>query len=435
MAQKVRQTPLPPGQALRPRGGVLASAPRMWPWLLALALVAPDTATRVVLLTVGPGDRVWERFGHNALWVRSATVDVVYNYGLFDFHQPGFLGRFLRGRMRYAMAGLPTAPMLAQYAAANRRIVAQELALDPAQRARLLAFLRWNDTPEHRYYRYEYFRDNCSTRVRDALDRALGGQLRAQTAHLPAGTTYRFHSLRLTADDPLVYLGIAVGLSGYADRSLSRWEDMFIPMQMAMHMRAVRVRWADGTVHPLVVREWVVWPSTRPEPPAAPPRSLGWFVLGGVGLGVALAGLGLAAAHGRRGAAVGFRGLGGLWTVTGGLAGAVLLFLWAATDHVAAHRNVHLLLLPPFLLLWPWVRPRNAARLAAAAVALAALAPWVAVLPGWRQEIALVVALALPAHLGLAVGSAVQARRGAARPPSPAAAPDPALVPSPPAHG
>ena len=91
--------------------------------------------------------------------------------------------------------------MIAQYQALGRPITLQRLNLTPAQKLALRDFLRWNEQEENRYYRYDYFRDNCSTRLRDALDHALGGALRAATDTIVTPFTYRRESVRLTDGD------------------------------------------------------------------------------------------------------------------------------------------------------------------------------------------------------------------------------------------
>ena len=171
---------------------------------------SPDTVLTVYLMTMGPGRQVWERFGHNAIWIHDPVhgTDQTYNYGLFDFHQQNFLLRFVQGRMWYWMRGYPAQSYVESYRRANRSVWVQELEIPPAARRELQRFLEWNELPENRFYHYDYYRDNCSTRVRDALDRALGGAIRGATAELPSGKTYRFHTQRLTTNDPPIYTGL-----------------------------------------------------------------------------------------------------------------------------------------------------------------------------------------------------------------------------------
>jgi hypothetical protein len=83
------------------------------------------------------------------------------------------------------MAGYPAQRYLDQYVRDNRSVWLQELEMPPAARLELQRFLEWNALPEHRFYHYDYYLDNCSTRVRDALDRFLGGRIREHTESLP----------------------------------------------------------------------------------------------------------------------------------------------------------------------------------------------------------------------------------------------------------
>ena len=227
-------------------------------------------------MTFGPGRQVWERFGHNAIWVHDPVhgTDEAYNYGLFDFHQQNFLLRFARGQMWYWMAGFPAEQYIRQYERDNRSVWIQELNLSPAAERELQRFLAWNAEPEHRFYHYDYYRDNCSTRVRDALDRVLGGSLRTQTESVATGSTYRFHTQRLTANDPLISTGLLVALGPGVDRPISAWEEMFLPLKMREHVRRVTVSGPGGARMPLVRAERTLFESSEPAPPEAPPSWL-----------------------------------------------------------------------------------------------------------------------------------------------------------------
>jgi hypothetical protein len=368
---------------------------------------------RVFLMTFGPGRQVWERFGHNAIWVHDPGqgTDEAYNYGLFDFHQQNFLLRFIRGQMWYWMAGYPAEQYVRQYQRDNRSIWIQELNLAPAKARELERFLEWNAEPEHRFYHYDYYRDNCSTRVRDALDRVLGGRLREQTAPLPTAATYRFHTQRLTANDPLISTGLLVALGPGVDRPISAWEEMFLPLKMREHVRRVTIAGPDGARVPLVRSERTLFESSAPAPPEAPPSWLGWYLL----LGVAIGGVALAAApHARASgwARAAFLVVTGGWALLAGLAGLVLAGLWGLTDHVMAYRNENLLQLSPLaLLLLPamtWAlrrsdRARIGVVVAAGVAGLSALGLLLKALPGFDQRNAPVIAFALPAQVGIAL--------------------------------
>jgi len=375
---------------------------------------SPPSALTVYLMTFGPGRHVWERFGHNAIWIHDPVhgTDEAYNYGLFDFAQENFILRFVRGQMWYWMAGFPAPRYVAQYERDNRSIWVQELELSPRASEELQGFLRWNAEPEHRFYHYDYYRDNCSTRVRDAIDRVLNGAFREQTKDVPTGTTYRFHTQRLTANDPPIFTGLLLALGEGVDRPISAWEEMFLPLKMREHIRRVTVPGPDGGPIPLVRSERTLFESSAPPPPDAPPFWLPWYLA----LGAAIGGAALVLAWRAKAdapARVGFLVLTGGWAAVAGLAGLVLAGLWGLTDHVMAYRNENLLQLNPLaLLLLPAIggvmRGSPTARwawpVAGSLVGLSLLGLILKLLPGFDQVNGPVIALALPAQLGIAAG-------------------------------
>jgi hypothetical protein len=366
-------------------------------------------------MTMGPGRLVWERFGHNAIWIHDPAdpPDQAYNYGLFDFRQQNFVLRFIKGQMWYWMDGFPAETYVHTYRRDNRSVYLQELNLPPAARLELQRFLRWNQEPAHRFYHYDYYRDNCSTRVRDALDRVLGGAIRAQTESVPSGTTYRFHTQRLTANDPLIFTGLLLALGQGVDRPISQWEEMFLPMEMREHLRGVRIPGPDGRLVPLVASERTLFESTATPPPPIPPRWLARYLFLGLLLGAGAAWLGGMARRDRP-ARLAFGIVAGGWALVVGLAGVVLAGLWSFTDHVMAYRNENLFQVNPLALvaalLLPFAlcgSPRASRLTGATGMALAALSVLglaLKVLPGFDQANVQVIALALPIHLGVAAG-------------------------------
>jgi hypothetical protein len=372
----------------------------------------PGSELTAYLMTMGQGDQVWERYGHNAIGIRdaSANTDVVFNWGLFSFDEPGFIGRFLRGEMMYWMGGQDVASTIAQYRAINRTVEIQELNLSPPQRLALYDFIKWNARDENKFYRYDYFLDNCSTRVRDVLDQVLGGALRTATDTAATGTTYRWHALRLMAEDKLTVTGVDVGLGRPTDRPITEWEEMFIPMKVRDRVRELRVPDDSGRLVPLVTSERVVVQAQRtPERETPPPLLL---PLGTVGLllASALAWLGRGPRPGAVPAAV----------VTGfmlSIVGGALLFLRFQTQHVAAYDNTNLFAYNPIwwplLLAMPFAGRSDQARrivflLATFTVALTAFGVVAPFLPGFRQGSFPVIALAAP--LGLTAAWIIRER-------------------------
>jgi hypothetical protein len=376
---------------------------------------SPPESLTVYLMTMGPGKRVWERFGHNAIWIHDPVhgTDQAYNYGLFDFRQQNFLLRFIQGRMWYWMQGFPAQSYVESYRRANRSVWVQELEIAPQARLELQQFLEWNERPEHRFYHYDYYRDNCSTRVRDALDHALGGRIRELTAALATGKTYRFHTLRLTANDAAIYTGLLLALGHPVDRPISAWEEMFLPLAMREHLRNISVTGANGATLPLVRSERTLFESTDPAPPAEPPFWLPYYLIAGLGIGGVAFGLGGLARRNRT-ARIGFIVLLCAWASLVGIAGLILAGLWGLTDHAAAYNNenvlqadllaLFLLGLVPRLVLGSRSAARAALALAVIVSALSVVGLLLKLFPAFYQVNGAIIALALPAHAGVAGG-------------------------------
>lgn len=394
--------------------------------LLALSLAASAQEPRwnpgqageslqIALVTIGPGPIYWERFGHNAIAVRDTARGrtLLYNYGMFDFAQENFLLNFVRGRMTYQLVAQDADADLAGYGLEGRRVDVQYLNLSPPQRVALADFLAWNARPENAAYRYDYYRDNCSSRVRDALDQALGGLLGGAGVGKPTRSTYRSETQRLTAPEPWLYLGTHAGLGPANDAPIDRWQAAFVPMTLQSLLRDIDVADDDGRAVPLVAKEERLLEATLPDPGADPPQWRWRFAA--TGLLVAAVLLGLRALRWRRALAL---AAGAIW-LSAGLGGAVLLGLWFGTDHSSAWRNQNVLLFSPLALaLLPatmsiW-RGREGGRvsrvLALVIVLLAAAALALKALPLEWQDNGDWIALWLPIHLALA--AALVPRRG-----------------------
>lgn len=377
-----------------------------WLCLALLALLLCTTAhaaPRIGLVTMEPGETYWERFGHNAILVApdDGSEPTLYNYGYFDFDEPNFFLRFAAGDMRYRLVALPVSEDLAYYASVGRGVDLLWLDIAPDAAAQLAAFLAWNTLPENAYYRYDYFADNCSTRVRNALDTALDGALRKQLSGRSHGLSYRSETLRLAAPAPWMALAIHLAAGPYADQNLSRWEESFIPMRLRDNLREMKT--GKGT--PLVIAEQVLSPARLPAAPDAPPRWRWLFATLGIGLAI-----GMKALHTRMPRTL--AALVGAWWTLLGISGLGIAALWAFTTHHAGFGNENLLLFNPMSLgllplavaLWRGQRPSARMRhLLALLAVLAALALFLKFLPFRVQSNGDWIALVLPVQAMLAL--------------------------------
>jgi hypothetical protein len=363
---------------------------------------APGANLEVSLITYGPGATYWERFGHDAIELRDSVSGeaVDFNYGVFDFNESNFFLNFARGRMHYLMDAGYSAPEQASYVEDGRSVTRQRLALNADQASALRDFLLWNLRPENAGYNYDYYADNCTTRVRDALNKALGGILKTQLTARAGGMTYRQQTARLMSAQPWLMLIMDLGLGPYADQPLNAWQESFLPMVLQAQLRDVHL----DNGQPLLLGEQLLSPNRLDVPPATAPD---------LRLPLALTGLLIAAliVAIRRWWPTGYALLGTLYLLAAGLVGILLLVLWTLTSHHSAWANANLLLFNPlaFLLLptlWRSRRGLAASRFIDGVIALQLLVVLIAILlhllPGTVQQNQPWLLLALPCWLALA---------------------------------
>ena len=229
-----------------------------------------DDKPVIELVTMGVGSLIWERHGHIALCVRYADphTDACYNYGVGDFHHPGEMAwGFFRATGAFWVAKSSPADMLSIYQYADRTIWVQPLPLTAAQKQQVIAKLEHDILPENRNYAYDHFWDNCTTRVRDVINDAVGGKLAAMKEPTD-GRTFRdlaregFYGMTV----PLLVTDVAMGRA--TDRVPTYWERMFPPQYLR---EAVAKLW---NIEPIAIY------TRHGEPPSTDDASgRGWFVL------------------------------------------------------------------------------------------------------------------------------------------------------------
>ena len=377
-------------------------------------ITPPDDGSQITvsIVTFGSGEESWQRFGHNALWVRDPLrgIDTLYNYGKFSFEEENFIVRFIQGHLRYWVEAQDPALTFQFYTSMNRSIYIQDLALTRNQRVSLRDFLEWNIKPENAFYDYDYYTDNCSTRVRDAIDLGVGGEVKRQTHTIPTHATFRFHTQRLAAEPPWLYTALLLALGNPVDRPITLWEDMFIPMTLREHIRTVMIPDEQGELVPLVARERTVFESTALPPDAQPPFWVIWYLLGGVTVAMLFLTLERAAGQNRLARLV-FAGVTGFWTFVIGMGGIILASIWLLTDHFDATYNENLFFVTPLALPLAILLPlavygrRFAARPALVVSKLVAgsalIGFGVQVFPAFDQVNAEIIALVLPPNVAL----------------------------------
>jgi len=141
-----------------------------------MGVFAYTDSAKVSLLTCSPGSELYSKFGHSAIRVYDPYegTDIVFNYGLFDFNTPNFYLKFIRGKLPYQLGIQRFYNFMWDYQSEGRKVVETPLMLDLAAQRKLLDFLEYNYRPENRQYPYDFFFDNCASRIRDVVEQSPG---------------------------------------------------------------------------------------------------------------------------------------------------------------------------------------------------------------------------------------------------------------------
>ena len=295
----------------------------------------------VSLITCSPGHEVWANYGHTALRVQypEQGLDLTFNYGLFSFDTPHFIWRFCTGETDYCVGAFDTRNFLREYKLENRQVTEQVLDLPEQDKENLWNALLVNCQPENRYYRYNFFYDNCATRVRDMI-------VRNSSSEISYNTPAPYGNLRdvlnfYTEDYSWTGFGISMLLGSETDAPASLREQMFAPeiMQSAFANATV-----DG--HSLV-KETNVLCSIEPSVPASHFKAPAPYLVTMALFIAVLLLTGIGARKSRR-----FWGVDIALNMLLGLMGCVIFFLAAFSSHPCTSPNWLLLFLNPLELVY-----------------------------------------------------------------------------------
>jgi hypothetical protein len=240
-------------------------------------------STDVYIITCAPGTESYSIYGHTALRVavRGTTIDRVYNWGIFDFSTPNFVYRFAKGRLDYMLGAYGYEDFLMEYISEGRSVWSQKVNLTEAEKERLFELINENLKPENVKYRYDFFFDNCATRVRDIVAAAA-----TDTVIFPEKERKRQKSFRRLVDPkqkvlPWLDLGADMLLGLQADRKATPYDEMFLPDHLMNNMlNTVIVH--DGVEEALTGPAEVVADfsaSVRPAAKAWVPQAVFWLLL------------------------------------------------------------------------------------------------------------------------------------------------------------
>jgi len=187
---------------------------------------------KISLLTCGPGEELYSVFGHTAIRVKDdSNLDVIYNYGTFDFEDPEFYTKFVKGKLLYFVSAENFGRFMEEYRLENRSIIEQELNMSCEEKEKLFKALRVNSREENKYYEYQYLFDNCSTRPRDIIVQNFDNSVSFK--NILSGTPPTFRDMiQESLDRGKLYwseFGIDLLLASRIDRKVNNLDAMFLP--------------------------------------------------------------------------------------------------------------------------------------------------------------------------------------------------------------
>jgi hypothetical protein len=304
--------------------------------LLADAPVLSSKAT-VSLLTCGPGEALYEAFGHSAVRIQDPVqgLDVVFNYGVFDFNQENFYLNFARGNMLYCLGISQTGDFLYAYRNYGRAVREQVLNLDSAERMVIFRYLDINLLPENKNYLYNYFRNNCSTKIPEMMDSALKGRIIWEHAAISGKASFRSMIYDYTEFQEWGRLGIDLGLGAVIDQRIEGKDLNFLPYELEKSFSRARIKRAM-TEFPLVLENRILY-----EPPVF--FASNNYFLSPAFLFTMLLLMAAASWYFSAKVPVLFRAYRSILYLGTGLLGLTELCIWIFTNHTDAAWNLNLL--------------------------------------------------------------------------------------------
>jgi hypothetical protein len=295
-----------------------------------------DRAT-ISVITCGPyQEAVYFAFGHSAFRVYDPEfgVDYAFNYGIFDFDQPNFLLNFARGSNNYMLGVHDYELFKNSYIEENRYVHEQVLDLTGEQKQKIFDFLLWNARPENRAYLYDYFYDNCATKIRDVIQNTLGDEVVFDGSYITTDYSIRQLTDIYLKQQPWGDLGIDICLGLPMDKVATPFEYMFLPDYVESGFDHASVK-KDSITTSLVLKKDIVYESRVQEEETSFPHPL--YVFGALAF-IAIA---LSIFDFKR------QKLSNWFDVVlfgaAGIIGVLLFLLWFFTDHKAAANNFNLL--------------------------------------------------------------------------------------------
>ena len=306
--------------------------------------ISLSESAAISVLTMGPGTNLNDSFGHSAFRITdpNQNIDVVYNYGVYNFDTPNFYLKFIKGQLMYQLDRTDFSLFYQHYSDQNRWIKEQVLDLTIKEKQEVFDFLQNNYLPENRNYIYDFFFENCATRIRDVLAGILKNKLVIDESFVSDIHTFRQLIQKNVHWNSWGSFGMDLAIGAVVDRNASSWEHQFLPEYIFKALEKGQIKRSLGAKK-LVKKTSILNKNSAKE-------KLEIFLISPffvVSL-LALIILGVTFKDYRNNSRNRWMD-SSLYALTGTI-GIFLILLWFATDHFATQNNYNLLWAVPLSL-------------------------------------------------------------------------------------
>lgn len=301
---------------------------------------AQDTSRlQISIITCEPGSELYSIFGHSAIRVVDSNfvADVIYNFGTFDFSDPDFYQKFIQGKLKYFLSIERTEDFIESYKAENRGITEQVLLLSAIEKRNIRDALAENIKEENRFYLYDFFLDNCTTRLRDIVKNNRQPAIDLP-AVMPTNFTFR-NAIHQYLDEGKMHwskLGIDLLLGAPTDAVMTIEQQQFLPENLM-------IAFEKNSTGLLVLKTNAIYTSAVEKDSGfviTPLMcSLLLFFIGALLTWISIV---------KRRAGIALQTFDSMLFLIVGLLGCLFIFMWLGTDHTMTKRNYNLLWAIPF---------------------------------------------------------------------------------------
>lgn len=291
--------------------------------------------SKIYIIVCSPGDELYQAFGHSAFWIIDTTtrVNLIYHYGTFNYADPNFYTKFIRGKLDYMLAAESYPAFMNEYSTDGRDVWKLELNLNTAKKNELYSYLKWKSLDANKYYKYDFFMDNCATRVRDVIEKIYGDSLVYEN-NFDIKTTYRKSIKPYLQAKPWTRFGINLLLGLPADKKLNFYSAMYLPYYIDSVYSIANLNF-DNTTQKLVTErsEMIVSNYQIGKRPFFNPTYLFWFLF------VIISALTFIEFRKKKV----YKAVNFTYFLITGIVSILLLFMWFLTDHTPTKWNLNLI--------------------------------------------------------------------------------------------